>query len=325
MIETAFARCVTQLTSVDAGLINLTASRPGEYLRHDFVLSAGPIDVRSLAKVVTVLTLGAAVHQGAAILGARPVDLDLTIGPLWREVPGLPAVRDGERWDRVRLRHLLSCTTGHDQGFLFRSDAAELIAERTADLPRVIADRELSHEPGTHFAYSNAGYFLLSVFITALSGRSLADWAADLLLGPLGVPAEQWSWRTYGRHPAAATGLRLRPEHLHRLAGLLLHGGRHDGRALVDAGWITAMTSPQATPVTPVSSPGDPLPRLAYGLGLWLSAPAGRCFGEGADGQYLVVDPASRTAITLTCARADPAVQRSLRAALSPLLAAERS
>ena len=324
-METAFAHSVTQLTSLDADLLSVIASRHGEHLRHDVGPDVSPTDVRSLAKVVTVLTMGAAVHQGAAILGARPVDLDLTIGRLWREVPGLPTVRDPDRWDRVRLRHLLSCTTGHDTGFLFRTDAAELIAERPADLPRVIADRELSHEPGTHFAYSNAGYYLLSVFITALSGRSLADWAADLLLGPLGMPAEQWSWRSYGCHPAAATGLRLRPEHLHRLAELLLHGGRHDGRTLVDAGWITAVTSPQAAPGPPASSPGDPLPRLAYGLGLWLSAPAGRCFGEGADGQYLVVDPPSGTAITLTCARADPAVQRSLRAALSPLLAAERS
>lgn len=317
----AFQASVTQLTAVDAAPICLTASRAGQSLRHDFAVPAGLVAVRSLAKVVTVLTLGAAAHTGAAALGRHPVDLDLTIGPLLRAIPRLPAFRDADRWDRVTLRHLLAGTTGHADGFLFRTDAADLITHRPEDLPGHLARRALTHEPGTHFAYSNAGYFLLSVLVCELGGRSLADWAGELLLGPMGVPADEWSWQRYGRYPAAATGLRIDPGHLHRVADLLLHRGHHHGQRLIAAEWIRQMTTPQVVPNWSAATPGDPLPRVGYGLGLWLSEPAGRCFGVGADGQYLVVDPLSDTTVTLTAAAADPAVQPDLRTTLAPLLA----
>ena len=158
------------------------------------------------------------------------------------------------------MRHLLASTTGHAQGFLFRTDAADLVAHRPGDLLRHLADQELAHEPGSHFAYSNAGYYLLSVLVTELSGRSLADWTGDLLLEPLKVPAAEWSWRTYGRYPAGATGLRVGPGHLHRLAELLLHDGRDDGRRLVDTDWIAAMTSPQIVPEPPEPTDSTPQP-----------------------------------------------------------------
>lgn len=326
----AFDGCVARLTLVQqrsagaCSLHTLTASRGGQRRGHGFAIPADcGADLRSLSKLVTVLTLGAAAARGAALAGTEPLRLDHPLGPLLRVALPTLGFHPAGRWDRVTVRHLLSSTTGHDRGFLFRSDAAHLIERTETDptaLLRHLADQPLTHDPGTHFAYSNAGYYLLSALITELSGRTLADWTGDLLLGPLGIPPQTWTWRHDGPYPAAATGLRLTPDHLHRIADLLRRGGRHHDDRLVDADWMRELTTPQVVPPPiPDADPTDPLPRAAYGLGVWLCGD-GRFSAEGTDGQFLVVDPATDTAVTLTAARADPIATAAIRRALGPLI-----
>lgn len=312
-----------QLRATGARLLSLTASRGEQRCTHRFAdPEPGGTDVRSLSKLVTVLTLGAAATRGVALAGTEPLRLDHPIGPLLRVALPTLGFRAADRWDRVTVRHLLSSTTGHEHGFLFRADAAPLIDQTETDpaaLIRHLAEQPLTREPGTHFAYSNAGYYLLSALIAELSDRTLADWTGDLLLGPLGIPPQTWAWRCYGPYPAAASGLRLIPEHLHRVADLLRRDGRQGDQPLVDPEWMRALTTAQVVPPPSPADPADPLPRTAYGLGVWLCG-NGRFFGEGADGQYLVIDPAHDTAVTITSGRADPTAMAAIRQALGPLL-----
>ncbi|TKV60296.1 serine hydrolase [Nakamurella flava] len=323
-----FDDCVARLTAIQrrppesCTLLTLTASRAGQRLTHHFGPRADAgADIRSLSKLVTVLTLGAAAARGAALAGTEPLRLDHPLGPLLRVALPTLGFHPAGRWDRVTVRHLLSSTTGHEHGFLFRSDAAHLIERTETDptaLLRHLADQPLTHEPGTHFAYSNAGYYLLSALITELTGRTLADWTGDLLLGPLNIPPQTWTWRHDGPYPAAATGLRLTPDHLHRIADLLRRDGRHHDERLVDADWMRELTTPQVVPPPTPADPTDPLPRAAYGLGVWLCGD-GRFYAEGTDGQYLVLDPATHTAVTVTALRADPTAMAAIRRALGPL------
>lgn len=45
----------------------------------------------------------------------------------------------------------------------------------------------LIHEPGTQYEYSNLGYFLLAMVVERVSGKTLRQFAADEIFGPLGM------------------------------------------------------------------------------------------------------------------------------------------
>lgn len=87
----------------------------------------------------------------------------------------------------VTLRHLLTHTSGirgyTELGPAFWSDAAvelthdEMVA-RWKDLP-------FQFPPGTRWAYSNSGYYLLGMVVEEVSGRTYAEYLAQELFEPL--------------------------------------------------------------------------------------------------------------------------------------------
>ena len=190
----------------------------------------------------------------------------------------------------VRLRHLLTNTLGHDEGFLFRADLQD--RDRSTLLDHVFA-HELVHPPGAHFAYSNVGWYLISAMVTEELGVSLGDWVGELLLRKLGIA--DVAWTAYGRYDAGGTGLALSALDLARIGGLFLDGGRHRGRQVVPRAWVEAMRSP-AVRVGHGDDLGEPLPATTYGYGMWI-CDSGVHYCDGADGQFLIVVPSARTVV----------------------------
>jgi CubicO group peptidase (beta-lactamase class C family) len=62
--------------------------------------------------------------------------------------------------------------------------------------------------PGEEHLYSNTGYFLLSVVVRRASGRSLRDFAAERIFGPLGMRHTQYNDAHARIIPGRATGYR---------------------------------------------------------------------------------------------------------------------
>jgi CubicO group peptidase (beta-lactamase class C family) len=183
----------------DRAVDRLTAAR-SEGLRmstvvHDFDGPARRVDLRSITKAVVALAVGAGIGAGTRLRG-RPLSLDLEIAPYFAELGGNRA-----NLRSLRLRHLLTSTIGHAEGFLFRADVEG--RDRDGLLEHVLA-HELTHTPGSHFAYSNAGWYLISALVREELGVGLGEWVGDLVLAPLGI--SDATWRTYGRYEAGGTG-----------------------------------------------------------------------------------------------------------------------
>ena len=89
----------------------------------------------------------------------------------------------------VTLRQCLTHTAGlRDYGALCEIagvPVAGLTEDRFMDL--VAGQRELDFPAGSAFSYSNTGYALAAVLVRRVTGRSLADFAADHVFGPLGM------------------------------------------------------------------------------------------------------------------------------------------
>ena len=292
--------------SEDLRMRSLAVSGPhGEFV-HDFTRGPATADVRSISKVVVSLAIGAAIADGVRLRG-RPLSLDLPIWPFFADHLDRQSPAGRANLRAVRLRHLLTNTTGFADGFLFRADLQG--RDHDALLDHVLA-HDLVHPPGAHFAYSNAGWYLVSAMVTEELGVSLREWVGDLVLRRLGIT--DVGWLSYGRYDAGGTGLALSAPDLLRIGELFLGGGR----GVVPASWIEAVRSP-AVRVDRSDGPGGPLRATAYGYGMWICA-NGVHYGDGTGGQFLIVDPRSGTVVvTLAEAGDTRTVARCLAGALS--------
>lgn len=105
--------------------------------------------------------------------------------PVRKYVPELPAYAD-----RITLRHLLHHQSGiRDYLGLWASSGrsiADHIPEEQA-LELIARQKAVDFEPGSRFAYSNSGYFLISVVVHRASGLTLREYAAQKIFQPLGM------------------------------------------------------------------------------------------------------------------------------------------
>ena len=117
------------------------------------------------------------------LVEAGRLDLD---APISTYLPDYPAAQA----DNVTLHHLLSHTGGVPE-HTSRLDMNEIMRRTydTEDFLTLFADEPLDFEPGSQFAYSNSGYYLLGVIIETVTGRSYASALQEVILDPLGLDA----------------------------------------------------------------------------------------------------------------------------------------
>ncbi len=155
-------------------------------------------------------------------------------------------------------------------------------------------------EPGTSYRYSNPGMALLGYCLAAsLRGApqpNLRSLLGERIMGPLGVPADQWSVG-YGKTvevdhlPLVATwgGATVSPDAAARVGRLLLDGGEWDGKQLIPWRVVITATTPSGMPGH--SGLGWWVNRTHEGGRFWNSAPDDAFWGSGAGHQFLLVIP----------------------------------
>src|SRR5215470_1865078 len=100
----------------------------------------------------------------------------------------VPEVRD--YGGKITILHLLNHTSGlRDYLTLFELAGINTDSVTTdEDALGIIANQKaLNFEPGSEWLYSNSGFFLLSVIVKRVSGKTLAQFAAENVFSPLGM------------------------------------------------------------------------------------------------------------------------------------------
>ncbi|GGN71686.1 penicillin-binding protein [Actinoplanes lobatus] len=236
------------------------------------------VDLRSVAKTFTAVALGMAEAEGRLGLDDRLLDH-------LPELRGLAA--DG--FEAVTLRQLTTMTsgTGHQWFAHQRIDAPDLLAE-------IVAAR-MEAAPGTRFRYTGSGPYAVGRVIARVSGADLREFLTPRLFRPLGLHDPAWHACPLG-FPFGESGLHLTTGELARFARLLLDDGEWAGRRILPDGWVGRMTGES------VGTGGighGPAYEHGYGLGVWLERD-GAYRMDGAYGQYAIVDPRRRAAVTVT-------------------------
>jgi len=113
-------------------------------------------------------------------------------------------------WNGITIRHLLTHTSGiRDYGGddpVYPQLSFDRRAEYTADsLVRFFASAPLNFRPGSEFAYSNTGYYMLSIVLERVAGMPFFDVMRTLVYEPLGMRLAT-AWNPRSILPNLATG-----------------------------------------------------------------------------------------------------------------------
>jgi len=204
-------------------------------------------DLRSVSKSIVGLLYGIALKAGKVPPPEQP---------LMQSFPEYADLAADPGRARLKLHHVLSMTMGTDwdeQSVPYTNPAnSEIAMDRAADRYRYVLERPIVTEPGQRWTYCGGATALLGRIIAKGTGKSLHDYAREVLFDPLGMGSTDWH-RGIDGELSAASGLRMRPRDLARIGELMLRGGVWDGREVVPADWIKRST----TSVVPINEKGD--------------------------------------------------------------------
>lgn len=172
------------------------------------------------------------IATAAGILWERGrLDLDR---PVTEFFPGY--VPTDEKWNCVTLRHALTHTMGIAKGYL-DIDVEDIYSYGTEDFLEVVFREPLKYEPGTHYQYSDAAYYLAARIVEEAAGEKADDFLMREALLPMKVQEAAFS-RCPKNHPVGATGLYIRSRDMVKLGWLYVNGGRYEGKRLICDKWI---------------------------------------------------------------------------------------
>ena len=109
----------------------------------------------------------------------------------------------------ITIRHILTHTSGIRDYLTLWGLAGVDDADLTTDddaLALIARQRELNFAPGDQWLYSNSGFFLASVIVKRVSGKTLARFAAERIFAPLGMTHTRFNDDHMAVIPDRATG-----------------------------------------------------------------------------------------------------------------------
>src|SRR5262249_19843070 len=186
----------------------------------------------STAKSITSTLVGAALHDGA--IGSLDDRCDLY----------LPRLR-GSAYAGVTVRNVLRMCSGvawseEDDG---RSDVGRLrralASRRPGSILDLVGTLPRAQPQSVVFNYSTGDSCLLGALLTAATGRPLADYASETILGPAGMEANAyWALESEGGLEWGAFDVSARLRDVGRFGQLVLEDGEaFSGRRVLPPGW----------------------------------------------------------------------------------------
>jgi CubicO group peptidase (beta-lactamase class C family) len=245
-------------------------------------------NVKSVTKSVLSLLVGIAIEQGH-IRG-----VDQSIEDFFPEY----IADDGDvRKRAITVHDLLTMQAGltwreHLPWFGLDWDPARMY--RARDPVRYVLGQAMEDEPGQRFRYSTGTSQLLAAVLWKATGRKPQEYAAEYLLGPLGVDHIEWSAGRDGVNHGGV-GLRLTPREMAKIGQLVLQRGDWEGRQLVAESWIAESTRGHA-----IFGYSDG----PYGYHWWVR-PNGFT-AQGARGQYIYIAPEAELVVVVAAAAESP-------------------
>lgn len=240
----------------------------------------------SMTKSITSVLIGCALADGLI------ESLDV---PMTRYLPELA----GGGYDGVSIRHVMQMRSGvdYEERYDFEnpgvaaSNHIAALVQNTARFTDVARTLPRIHAPGEHFQYKTIDTAVLGWLVERVAGSSVAAYTARCLWEPLGAEADGFYIMDgppgVGREFSGA-GFNATLRDFGRFGQMMLDGGVADGRRIVSEEWVRESTQPAGE---------EDAQRGGYGLQWWTLGGSDAYAAIGLQGQYVYVDPATRTVV----------------------------
>lgn len=193
-----------------------------------------PLNVRSVAK--SVLAIGSLILMEKSRFD---FNLDTYIYPLLKESIKLTNKDNIKYLKETQVKHLLSHSLGYDKYLLMSKDIEGIPEE---DLLNLCINYPIKYKPGTHFKYSNASYYLLSVVMENYLKSSLYDFLKDNLFDKLDIKKVKWD--SYGKFIVGASKLYISDLDMIKIGLLLLKKGKYHNSIVLSEDSISKLFTP---------------------------------------------------------------------------------
>ena len=254
----------------------------------------------SMAKTVTAMLLGIAIAEGAIHSIDEPAE---------KYVPELAGTEYGE----TSLRALLHMSSG----VAFRENYEDrdadnarlgraLFGEGSSGPARAVAMFDTREAPpGTRFNYAGVETEVLGLVIANAVHMPLAHYLETRIWQPKGAEADAiWSIDATD-HEAAYCCISATLRDWGRIALLLAHDGRWNGRQIIPRQWLLDAT--RVAPGDDYLAPGRATRFYGYGYQVWIFPGERRQFALlGIHGQAIFVDPKAKLVLVHTAVRLKP-------------------
>ena len=223
----------------------------------------------SLSKSFTSTAIGMAVAEGRLTVD------DPVLGFFPEEAPA----DAGENLKAMRVRHLLSMSTGHHVDTM-----PALHSAADGNWVKAFFSVPVQHEPGSYFLYNTGATYMLSAILQKLTGMTLLDYLTPRLFEPLGIVNPTWEQCPRGIN-TGGFGLSVRTVDIASFGQLFLQQGLWMGKRLIPQAWVAEATRKH---VDNNNTQTNIDWIQGYGYQFW------RCQhnfyrGDGAHGQYCIV------------------------------------
>ncbi|WP_326567051.1 serine hydrolase [Amycolatopsis rhabdoformis] len=189
----------------------------------DPVTDQVPMEIFSSTKSVISILTGIAYDQ-------HLIGLDDPIGKY------LPAGVGDAAHRAITIRNLLTQTSGLDESILAELASVGL----DPDLVQEAMAQPLTHEPGTHFEYSQRTPDLLSAVLQRAVGEDLQTFAQRELFDPVGIPRGSYLWlRDQAGNSYGYANLFIPPAQFAKLGLLMQNDGVWRGHRVLSTNYIT--------------------------------------------------------------------------------------
>ncbi|WP_308635205.1 serine hydrolase domain-containing protein [Paenibacillus silvisoli] len=266
-------------------------------LRHDHVIAEGwwapykpeyPHEAYSLTKSITSTAIGLAIQEG--LLSVEDSVLSY--------FPDLVTQSIDDNMSDLKIKHLLSMSTGHTEGPSRFDHHASFLQDRSVswigdspdrDWVRGFLELPIQREPGTHFLYNGGASHTLAKIVEQATGACMLDYLYPRLFEPLGIEKPAWERCPKGT-VIGDSGIRLKAEDIARFGLLLLRKGIWNGNRILSEEWLEEAASKQVDNAGWAEGLDLPDYEQGYGYQFWISRRnIFQCVG--AFGKFCIVMP----------------------------------
>lgn len=235
----------------------------------------------SVSKTFTATAVGFACQDGLMSVDDKVLDYFEAEAP----------VNPSEWLRQMTVKDLLIMSSGFQDDYIGRS-----FSDTDFDWAAETLMSPLMYKPGTMYSYNSMNTYLLSVIVSRVTGKTVAEYINRKLFIPLKIDEFRWKSSPQG-YSAGGWGLYITLESMAKMGQFFLNRGVWNGKRLLNESWFDEAMAPQIMQWQGRKSTAEAEEvykydewNQGYGYQMW-TCTHGAVRLDGAWGQYVIIVP----------------------------------